>query len=58
VGLLWIMQIPSAREVLENGLDLGEMQGKLLLKVEELTLYVIELEKQIKVLQQLNIKGN
>jgi len=51
-------EIPTAQEIQENGIDLGDMQGKLLLKIEELTLYVIELEKQIKELQQLNSKGN
>ena len=40
-------EIPSAKEVAENGLDLGEMQGKLLLKIEELTLYILDLQKQI-----------
>jgi len=40
-------EIPSAQEVMENGLDLGEMQGKLLLKIEELTLYILDLQKQI-----------
>jgi hypothetical protein len=50
-------EIPSADEVKENGIDLGDMQGKLLSKVEELTLYIIELEKQIKELQQINLKG-
>ncbi len=40
--------IPSAKEVKENGgINLGEMNIKLLEKVEELTLYVIELKKQI-----------
>ncbi|MCR5193389.1 MAG: hypothetical protein K6D59_08800 [Bacteroidales bacterium] len=39
--------IPSAKEVDENGVDLGEMNAKLLQKVEELTLYVIDLQKQI-----------
>ncbi len=39
--------IPSAKEVEENGVDLGEMNAKLLQKVEELTLYVIDLQKQI-----------
>jgi hypothetical protein len=45
-------EIPSAREVQENGLDLGEMQGKLLLKIEELTLYTIEQQKLIENLQK------
>ena len=39
--------IPSAKEVMENGIDLGEMQSKLLMKIEELTLYILDLQKQI-----------
>ena len=39
--------IPSEEEVVENGVSLGEMQGKLLQKIEELTLYVIKQEKMI-----------
>lgn len=39
-------EIPSANEVLEEGIDLGDMNKKLLQKVEELTLYVIELKKE------------
>jgi hypothetical protein len=38
--------IPSAQEVKSNGVDLGEMNAKLLLKIEELTLYMIELKKE------------
>ncbi len=38
--------IPSAAEVEANGVSLGEMQSKLLQKVEELTLYMIELKKE------------
>ncbi|MEM0996945.1 MAG: hypothetical protein AAGN35_07695 [Bacteroidota bacterium] len=37
--------IPSAEEVEENGVSLGDMDARLLQKVEELTLYLIELEK-------------
>ena len=44
-------EIPSEKEVNENGINLGEMQGKLLMKIEELTLYIIEQEKQLKELQ-------
>jgi hypothetical protein len=44
-------EIPSEVEVNENGINLGEMQGKLLMKIEELTLYIIEQEKQLKELQ-------
>ena len=39
--------IPSEAEVKEKGLGLVEMQIKLLQKVEELTLYVIEQEKRV-----------
>jgi len=38
--------IPSAEEVKVNGIDLGEMNAKLLKKIEELTLYLIEQEKR------------
>ncbi len=43
-----LQDIPSAEEVEENGISLGEMDAKLLRKVEELTLYIIELEARIK----------
>ncbi|CAL2106799.1 conserved exported hypothetical protein [Tenacibaculum sp. 190524A02b] len=40
--------IPSAKEVKKNkGIELGEMNRKLLEKVEELTLYTIQQEKQL-----------
>lgn len=39
--------IPSEKEVLEKGINVGEMNALLLQKIEELTLYVIELEKKI-----------
>lgn len=44
--------IPSAKEVEENGVDLGQMSKNLMEKVEELTLYVIQLNDQNKLLQQ------
>ena len=43
--------IPSAKEVKENGIDLGEMDAKLLQKIEELTLYIIEQQKQLEELR-------
>ncbi|WP_295203526.1 hypothetical protein [uncultured Chryseobacterium sp.] len=46
--------IPSAKEVESNGAALGEMSKKFLEKIEELTLYSIEQNKQIKKLQQDN----
>ena len=39
--------IPSARQMEDEGINLGELQIKLLQKVEELTLYIIEQEKEI-----------
>ncbi|CAM4117969.1 hypothetical protein SAMN06265348_103268 [Pedobacter westerhofensis] len=39
-------EIPSAREVKEKGVNLGDMNSLLLQKIEELTLYVIELKKE------------
>lgn len=44
--------IPSAQEVEENGVVLGEMNALLLEKVEELTLHIIQLEKRIKELEK------
>jgi trimeric autotransporter adhesin len=44
--------IPSANQVVAEGLDLGEMDSKLLGKVEELTLYMIELKKEIESLKK------
>lgn len=41
-------EMPSAREVKENGLEVGANQAMLLKKIEELTLYIIEQEKQMK----------
>jgi hypothetical protein len=38
--------IPSEEEVLKNGINLGEMNAKLLQKIEELTLYMIEIKKE------------
>lgn len=41
-------EMPSATAIEKDGHDLGEVQRLLLKKVEELTLYVIELERKIK----------
>jgi hypothetical protein len=41
-------EIPSEEDVTENGVNLGEMDAKLLQKIEELTLYLIEQNKQLK----------
>ena len=38
--------MPSANDVKLNGIDLGNMNAVLLQKIEELTLYIIELKKE------------
>jgi len=44
--------IPSAKQMQAEGLSVGENQVKLLQKVEELTLYLIEKDKQLKAQQE------
>ncbi|MCO6500885.1 MAG: hypothetical protein J5I47_10965 [Vicingus serpentipes] len=39
--------VPSAQEVKEEGINLGEMDAILLQKIEELTLYTIDQQKQL-----------
>jgi len=46
-------EIPSAATVEENGIELGKMNALLLKKVEELTLYIIQMEKRISELESL-----
>lgn len=41
-----LANIPSEAEVLKDGINLGEMNAKLLQKIEELTLYMIEMKKE------------
>ncbi len=48
--------VPSEKEVLENGVSLGEMDAVLLQKIEELTLYIIELKKYTTKLEKHSIK--
>jgi len=43
--------IPSANEVAKNGIQLGEMNKLLLEKIEELTLYTIQQQKEIEKLK-------
>ena len=42
-----LLDVPSEKDVLENGILLGEMNATLLQKIEELTLYTIEQDKQL-----------
>lgn len=48
-------EVPSAEEFKENGYSVGEMDDLLLRKVEELTLYIIQLEEEI---QELKAENN
>lgn len=45
--------VPSANEVKENGLSLGDVQVKQMEKIEELTLYTIEQQKLIEQQQEM-----
>lgn len=44
-------EVPSALQVENDGIDLGENQATLLKKIEELTLYIIELNKEMQQLK-------
>ncbi len=45
-------EVPSADEVAINGLSLGESQALLLKKIEELTLYMIEMQEENEALKE------
>ncbi|RFM36836.1 hypothetical protein [Chitinophaga silvisoli] len=49
--------MPTAAEVAEKGVDVGAINQKLLQKVEELTLYIIEQQKMIRELQEMMKKN-
>lgn len=46
--------VPSAEEMVETGLNVAEMDAKLLEKIEELTLYMIELKKENEAIRKEN----
>jgi hypothetical protein len=46
--------IPAAADIEKNGLELGDMQKKMLEKIEQLTLYIIDLQNQINTLKEKN----
>ncbi len=46
--------IPAAGEVVKEGLDLGDMDARLLAKIEELTLYIIAIDKEAALQKQRN----
>lgn len=45
--------VPSAKTVLQDGISLGEMDSILLQKIEELTLYMLQLKEENETLKQL-----
>lgn len=45
-------EVPSAKDVQKNGIDLGDTQALLLKKIEELTLIVIDLNKKVEKLSK------
>ncbi|MCK9205013.1 MAG: hypothetical protein M0P58_11350 [Bacteroidales bacterium] len=48
-------ELPSAKEVAENGINIGEMNALLLKKVEELTIYIIALQKEVEQLKVISV---
>lgn len=48
--------IPSAKDIQDNGINLGELNAKLLEKIEELTLHLIDQDKRLQRQEEL-IKG-
>ncbi len=46
--------VPSAEEVVKEGIDMATMDAKLLEKIEELTLYMIALKKEVETLKTEN----
>lgn len=48
----YLKDVPSAKEVSENGILLGDMNSRLLQKIEELTLYAIAQNKEIELLKR------
>ncbi len=48
--------VPSAEEIKNNGINLGEMDATLLQKIEELTLHSIQQQKEIDSLKEINHK--
>jgi len=48
--------IPSAVEVEKNGIEVGDMQKRMMEKIEELTLYILDQQKQIDELKAVSKK--
>jgi hypothetical protein len=50
--------IPTAAEIEKNGLHLGDTQKRMMEKIEELTLYIIQQQKEIDALKKIVLKIN
>lgn len=48
--------IPKAAEVEKSGIEVGDMQKRMMEKIEELTLYIIDLQKQVDELKKEKLK--
>ncbi len=46
--------IPAAKDMEKSGMEVGDMQRRMMEKIEELTLYVLELEKKVSALEKKN----
>jgi hypothetical protein len=46
--------IPAAKDIEKGGMDVGDMQRRMMEKIEELTLYVLELEKKVSDMEKRN----
>ncbi len=40
-------EVPTTEDVMKNGVDLGKMNALLLKKVEELTMYMVDMKKEL-----------
>jgi hypothetical protein len=50
--------VPSTKEVQSKGINVGDTQAILMKKIEELTLYIIELSKKVQLQELLNKEQN
>jgi hypothetical protein len=44
--------IPSEKEIVDNGADVGEILKLHMQKIEELTLYILQLQKEIEIIKK------
>ena len=49
---MYTTDVPSAEEVITDGVNMAKMDATLLQKIEELTLYILEQDKKLNALQE------